>query len=529
MSTGFDADVIVIGSGAVGSNAAYELAKQGKSVILLEAGERMPRWKLIQNFHNTSRRKDNIAPFPNKPWAPTSAYDGYIVNTGNQIMTPGQLKLVGGTTWHWGGAAWRLIPSDFKLKSLYGVGRDWPIDYDDLERYYARAEAEIGVAGDNSEDQAGNMGRAWPPRSTPYPLPREVDTYYAQRIAKRIEPHGYRVITEPSTRASAGYRGRPACVGNNNCLPACPIGANYSGFIHAELAEQAGARLLTDATAFKLEKGPNGKIAAVHYRNSKGEDTRLTARTFVVAAHAYESAKLLLMSHVGNSSDQVGRNLMPHLALILRFLADEPLWPGRGPIQGNAIMNLRDGDFRRHRASNKYQLSMPVANEFITTRLLQQGVLGSELDHRIRHDSARFVEMFGFWETLPQASNRVTLGQGRTVIGLPTMSVHYDLDDYSRNTAPVVRQDFEQFIKAMGGTDVMARGEEIVAVDHIMGTVIMGDDPKTSVVDKDCRSWDHENLFVVGTGNIPACSAVNPTLTGIALAIRAADRIATEV
>lgn len=318
-------------------------------------------------------------------------------------------------------------------------------------------------------------------------------------------------------------------MGNNNCLPVCPIGANYSGFVHAELAEKAGVKLLTDATAFRLEKGPGGKIVAVHYRNSKHEDTRLTARAFVVAAHAYESAKLLLMSEVGNSSDQVGRNLMPHLALILRFLADEPLWPGRGPIQGNAIMNLRDGDFRRRQASNKYQLSMPVANEFITDRLLRQGVLGSELDRRIRHDSARFVEMFAFWETLPLASNRVTIGQHKTAIGLPSMSVHYDLDDYTRNTVPPVIKDFDNFISAMGGSDVMARGEDIVSVDHIMGTVIMGDDPKTSVVDKDCRSWDHDNLFVVGTGNIPACAAVNPTLTGIALAIRAADRIAAEV
>lgn len=530
MTTQYDADVIVIGSGAVGSNTAYALAKQGKSVILLEAGERVPRWKIVQNFRNGSRRGDNVGPYPNTPQVPTSRFDGYVKNTGDFNMTPGFLKIVGGTTWHWGGAAWRYIPNDFKINTLYGVGRDWPIAYEDLEPYYVRAEYEIGVAGDENEDQAGNQGVGFPPRSKPYPLPREKDTYYAERLGARFKPLGYDLICEPSTRMSASYRGRPGCVGNNNCLPVCPIGANYSGQVHADLAVEAGVKLITDATAWKLEKGPGGKIAAVHYRESDGKDTRLTAKVFVVAAHAYESAKLFLMSDVGNSSGMVGRNLMPHLALILRFLADEPLWSGRGPIQQGAIMNIRDGEFRRHHASNKYQLSSTVPNEFITTRLLEQGVFGSELDRRIRHDSARYTEMFGFFETLPFATNHISLGSNKTALGFPSLNVHYNLDDYSRRTVAPLLKDFDNFIHAMGGQDqVISNDGQLVSVDHIMGTLIMGDSAKDSVVDKHCRSWDHDNLFAVGTANLTSSSTVNPTLTGIALGLRAADIIAAEV
>ena len=80
------------------------------------------------------------------------------------------LKLVGGTTWHWAAAAWRYIPNDMKLRSTYGVGRDWPIDYDDLEPWYGRAEVALGVAGTGEEDQSGQGGAPFPPRSTPYPL-----------------------------------------------------------------------------------------------------------------------------------------------------------------------------------------------------------------------------------------------------------------------------------------------------------------------------------------------------------------------
>lgn len=529
MAETYDADVIVIGSGALGSIAAHELAKAGKSVILLEAGERIPRWRIVQNSRNSSRRGNFNAPYPNQPWAFTSYDPQYLENTGSFDFRPGMLKLVGGTTWHWAAATWRYLPNDMKLQSVYGVGRDWPIDYDTLEPWYQRAEEAMGVAGVDADDQSGQGGGPFPPRSKPYPLPPEGKTYMFQRLEARLSPLGYNFIHEPNARVTQPYDGRPACAGNNNCMPVCPIGAMYSGDVHAAHAEAAGAKLLTDATAYKLEKGAGGKIVAVHYRTSKHEDVRLTARYFIVAAHGLETPKLLLISDVANSSDQVGRNLMDHSGIGMHFLADEPLWLGRGAVQQGGVFNQRDGAHRRHKSAIKHAMSNALPNAGITERLLAQGVLGPELDRRIRDDASRWGEFSTVFEMLPHATNRVQPhASRRDALGIPTLSVHYDIDDYVKAARPGAVEDFQRFVKGMNGK-VVDISEGFQNRDHIMGTVIMGADPKDSVVDGDCRTHDHANLFLATTGVIPAAGVINPTLTGAALAIRAAAIIAREV
>jgi choline dehydrogenase-like flavoprotein len=529
METQFDADVIVVGSGALGANAAYELARQGKSVIILEAGVRIPRWKIVENYRNSSKKQNYNAPYPNEAWAHTSYDDEYIENTGSFEFRPGMLKLVGGTTWHWAAACWRYIPNDMKLRSTYGVGRDWPIDYDDLEPWYGRAEDALGVAGTGEEDQSGQAGEPFPPRSTPYPLPPEGKTYMFQRLQSRLREMGYNFIHEPNARVTAPYDGRPACAGNNNCMPVCPIGAMYSGNVHVEHAERAGAQLRTDATAYKLEKGEAGRIAAVHYRTSKGEDVRLTARYFVIACHGLETPKLLLISEVANSSDQVGRNLMDHSGIGLQFLADEPMWTGRGQIQQGGIFNWRDGPFRSRHAAIKHAPSNYVPNTAVAQRLLKQGVLGSELNERIRDEASRWVDISTVFEMLPSPDNRVQPNPNRQdALGIPMLLVHYDIDDYVKTAWPIAMNDFRNFVSGMGG-EVVVNNTGWQNRDHLMGSVIMGADPADSVVDGDCRTHDHDNLFLATTGVVPAAGVINPTLTGVALSIRLADTIAQEI
>ncbi|CAM3540188.1 MULTISPECIES: GMC family oxidoreductase [Halomonas] len=529
MATQFDADVIVIGSGALGNNAAFELAQQGKSVIILEAGEHVPRWKIVENFRTSSRKGNFNDPYPNAPWAPTSYQENYIENTGDFDLFPGMLKLVGGTTWHWAAATWRYIPNDMKLKTLYGVGRDWPIEYDELEPYYVRAEKALGVSGSDTDDQSGQGGDAWPPRSEPYPVSPEGDTYYFQRIRDRISAEDYRFIHEPNARTHKPWDGRPACSGNNNCMPVCPIGAMYSGDVHARHAENAGAKLITDATAYHLEKGDNGKIAAVHYRSSNGDDTRLTAKYFIVAAHGLETPKLLLLSEVANSSDQVGRNLMDHTGMGLQFLADEPVWPGRGPVQQGGIFNWRDGDFRREHSAIKHALTNMVPNTAVTQRLLDNLIVGPELDDRIRHDAARWVDISTVFEMLPHAHNTVRPStRYKDALGIPMLTVNYSVDNYVKAAADVAKRDYANFVRIMGG-QVIEDDTGWQNRDHLMGTVIMGDRAEDSVVNGECRTWDHDNLFLATTGVIPASGVINPTLAGVALSIRIADIIAKEI
>jgi glucose dehydrogenase len=532
MSTEYDADVVVVGSGALGSLAAYSLASAGKSVIILEAGPRVPRWKIVESYRNSPNKLDYNAPYPDQPWAPKSFSgpyaDEYLQNIGPFTFKPGMLRLVGGTTWHWAAAAWRYIPNDFRLKTLYGVGRDWPIGYDDLEPWYQRAEEALGVSGSNTDDQSGQGGPAFPHRSKRYPMPMRPWSHFTNRLAETFTGAGFHFIDEPNATASQSYDGRPPCCGNNNCMPVCPIGAMYSGVVHAYKAERAGARLMENAVAYKLETGAARKIRAVHYKSPDGSSTRLTAKYFIVAAHGIETPKLLLMSEVANSSDQVGRNLMDHTGIALDIFAKEALWPGQGPVQQGGVFDLRDGAHRRLHSAIKHSPRTGVANELVSVPLLKQGVIGSELERRIREDAARFVEISTTFEVLPHPEHRVTLSSKKDALGLPKPQIYYDVDDYFRAGVAVAKEDYKRFIKLFDAR-VITADSGLQNRDHIMGSTIMGADPRDSVVNGECRTHDHPNLFLATTGVVPASGVINPTLTGAALSLRAANIIGGEI
>jgi choline dehydrogenase-like flavoprotein len=534
-SQDFDADVIVVGAGAMGGLAAHDLARNGKSVILLEAGPRVPRWKILETFRSNANVYSNGGnrniPYPNEPWAPTSFTPGYIESIGPVEYIPGMLRLVGGTTWHWGGACWRNLPNDFKLKSLYGVGRDWPISYDDLEPFYHKAEVEMGVSGDDHADYSGQGGAPYPPRQQPFPIKPQALGYSSKRLAARVGDGGYNFTYQPNGRATDPYDERPACVGNNNCSPICPIGAQYSGDRSSTKAEREGAQLIPNAVVYKLEKSPDGKkIAAVHYYTPEKKSVRLTARYVMIAGHALETPRLLLMSDVANSSDMVGRNLMDHNAFGLQLLADEPLWMGRGPVQQGDILNWRDGAFRSKHSAIRYEIGNYTANFSITEKLLEQGVIGPELDQKIADWSARIIGFSSNIEMLPNPVNRLGLSTtNKDYFGLPTMTTHYQVGDYERAGTDVVKQDFDNFQRLLGA-DIFSKNTKVYENrDHPMGTVIMGADPKDSVVNGECRTHDHDNLFLATSGVMPASAANNPTMTGCALSLRSADIIRREL
>ncbi|MHC5307123.1 GMC family oxidoreductase [Bartonella sp. LJL80] len=527
----FDADVVIIGSGALGANAACRLAKAGKSVIMLEAGPYIPRWKVVENYRNAAAKRNWNAPYPNLPWSPNSYTKGYIdaVTDDDLDYATSFIKVAGGTTRHWASACWRLLPNDFKLNTVYGVGRDWPISYDDLEPWYLQAEREVGVVGTHEEDQSGQGRGHYPPRSAPYPLPPEAKPYMLLRMQSKLGPLGYQVTHEPHGRVSRPYDGRPACAGNNNCEPVCPIGAMYSGDMHVDKAIKLGVKLLTESVAFKLEKGEKNKIVAVHYRKPDGSDHRLTAKTFILAAHAMETPKLLLMSDIANSSDQVGRNYMDHTGMSLSFLANEPLWTGRGSVQHGNIVNRRDEPSRSQHSAIRYSFRNLVPNVDVTPALLKQRLMGTKLDDAIRDHASRSMNISTMSETLPNPANRIQPNPDyRDSIGLPGLKIHYHLDEYVRGMRPQAWSDFANFLQAFEG-EITEAPTGWRNQFHIMGTVIMGADARNSVVNSECRTWDHDNLFLATTGVMPTSATVNPTLTGIALAIRIGETVATEV
>ena len=158
------ADFVVIGSGIIGSLTARKLVQAGASVIILEAGPRVTRGELVARFRNSPRRGDWLSPYPSAPWAPHHVYqpsdNGYLVQAGPYPYAAEYIRQVGGTSLHWAAHAWRNVPNDFKIRTLYGVGVDWPLTYDDLEPFYQEAEEIMGVSG------APNTVS---PRSKPFP------------------------------------------------------------------------------------------------------------------------------------------------------------------------------------------------------------------------------------------------------------------------------------------------------------------------------------------------------------------------
>ncbi len=364
MANSNSADVVVVGSGVAGGLVAHQLASAGASVILLEAGPRIPRWQIVENFRNSPAKADFASPYASTPYAPHPQYspeNHYLIEKGEHPYAAQYLRLVGGTTWHWAAAAWRLLPADFKLKTLYGVGRDWPIPYEALEPWYFAAEVQLGVSGPGNNVDLGS------PRSKPYPMDMLPLSYMDQRFSDVLNAQSFHVVPEPVARNSRPYDARPTCCGNNNCMPICPIAAMYNGVTHVEKAERAGAKLIAQAVVYKIEADDKGLIIAVHYKDPNGNSTRVTGKLFVLAANGIETPKLMLQSvsdefknGIGNSSDQVGRNLMDHPGTGVTFLANETVWPGRGPMEMTSIVNFRDGAFRAEHAAKKLHLSNGV-------------------------------------------------------------------------------------------------------------------------------------------------------------------------
>lgn len=527
----FDADVVVVGSGMLGAQVAFEVASAGKSVILLEAGPNTPDWKLTENFRNSPRKGNLNDPFGSLAYAPNTWTPGYVDADIDADAIPGTIRSVGGSGRHWTGVAWRLLPEEMKMRSNFGVGRDWAIDYDELEPYYTDADYLIGVTGVTESDDSGRgLGHTYPPRSKPYPLPAEAKPYFLQRFQMETAKRGYVVQNMPGARVTQPYDGRPACIGNNICNPNCPIGAKYSGMKGVERAVAAGAQLRFDAIVDKITTDATGKVTSVSYLSPKGERSTVTARSYVIAGHGFETPKLLMMNGMAGRTGLLGRNLMIHPSLNMSFFADEPVWIGRGQAVHGAVMQRRLMQDRGTMSGGFYQfVNMNPAADMAADILKEGKLIGQEFDAELRRRASQLISVQILLEDLPEKENGIEInGSWKDALGNPGLRLRYRIPEYAKAALPRTIGDFANWVQAMNGTVKQVPGQWTVQ-HHIMGTTIMGDDPDDSIVDRNLRAHDHENLHLVTTGVFPSASCVNPTLTGIALAIRAGRRIASEV
>jgi choline dehydrogenase-like flavoprotein len=373
-------------------------------------------------------------------------------------------------------------------------------------------------------------------------MPQIPMTYLDKHFASALDGSNYHVRSTPQGRNSVYRQERPECCGNNSCIPVCPIQAKYDATVHVALAEQAGAVVHDQITATKLNVGEDGQIASVDFRRADGTTGTASGKVVIVAAHAVETPRLLLNSAqdkapngVANSSDQVGRNLMDHPSRLSWAMAAEPVWPYRGPLATSGIENLRDGDFRKDRGAFRIEIgndghSWPTGAPTTTAAdLAAQGLRGEELDAAIKDATSRQIRLASLVEQSPDAENRVTLDPDkRDANGVPLPRIHYDFDDYTRKGLDAAEAAHEEVFKALGATNVQ-HSPDIQGSGHIIGTVRMGADANTAVVDADLRSFDHRNLFLLGSGTFPTSATANPTLTIAALSLRAVDAIAASV
>jgi len=556
------ADVVIIGAGLLGGLMAWDLSRRGINVAMIDSGTPVDRIEAVKRFKASPIKNGNSA-YEVQPFAPIPDEENpfnYYVQDNHDSKNPFEqvafhglyLRQPGGTSWHFTGHAERMYPNDFRMKSAYGKGLNWPISYDDLIPYYNMVEQQWGVAGNET---------CVAPTKHAYPLPYVPLSYLDQQVDVAAQEMGDGIGPLPSCRASVPFpfQGRAQCCGNASCRFICPTGAKYDGGVHVQMAQQEGAILYSNHVVDRIEVNKDKKVHQIHYKNYQDPDNPVKGvahgKLFILAAHGIEAPRLLLMSAdkkyapngVANSSDQVGRNLMTLMGLNSKAYVDAPVYPYRGPVNATgAFKKMRDGKFRKDYACVG---TIVINGGFDPTNgpldeaddAVDANLFGKALRERVYDKVVTQVYLDNSVEVLPDPENRVTLAKELDATGLPRPKINFRIDEYTyegmylswkRNveilqkmggTLPEglptpKRKTFKKIIEDQGG---LQTGEAMIA-----GTTRMGNDPKTSVVDEWCRSHDHENLFIVGTGNYVTGGSVSPSLTAAAIGLRACDHIA---
>ncbi|MGN7295382.1 GMC oxidoreductase [Rhizobium sp. SAFR-030] len=217
--------------------------------------------------------------------------------------------------------------------------------------------------------------------------------------------------------------------------------------------------------------------------------------------------------------------MMDHSGFHCTFLADRPMWIGRGPAQSSCLVGPRDGEFRSQYSANKMILNNISRVGPATQQALKKGLVGRALDDEIRRRATFGVDLSISLEPLPNPSNRLTLSESRRdPLGLACPEIYYDVGQYVTRGAEAAHRQLEHIGSLFNATE-FAITTALNANNHIMGGTIMGSDPRDSVVDGNCRAHDHPNLWLPGGGPMASASVVNSTLTMAALGIKAADAI----
>jgi choline dehydrogenase-like flavoprotein len=581
-------DVIVVGSGAGGGQTAYTLTMEGAKVLMLEAGRNYDPVKETPMFQTNAQAPLRGAGTPDKPFGfhdatvdggwnvPGEPYTSASSEPAQQFWW-WRARMLGGRTNHWGRIALRNGPYDFRPRSRDGLGFDWPIRYEDVAPYYDKVEMLIGVYGSN--EGLENTPRSPDGVLLPPPKPRGGELL-AQARGKKIgvpvipihravlsvrqdadtipaklhpkNPTAQRVLAQ-------AMRERAACFWATDCGRGCSIRANYqSTTVHLPPALATGnLDVLSHAMVRTVTVDANARATGVIYVDkTTGEERELNARVVVLAASSAESVRILLNSKsprfpagLANSSGLVGKYIMDTVGARLG---------GQVPLLENLPVHNEDGAGGNHvyvpwwlyqeQKAGRLGFARGYHIEFQTGRRmpglgvtggvdsLTAGSYGPQFKEDARRYYGSFVSFAGRGEMIPNEESFCELDPVvRDQWGIPVLRFHWKWSEHETRQAAHMQRTFSDLISAMGGkssapkpngADAIEPGGKII---HEVGGTIMGADPKTSVTNQWCQTWDVKNLFVNDGGPFVSNADKNPTLTIMALAWRASDYLLEEM
>ncbi len=515
------ADVLVIGAGASGSVVTKRLAEAGIAVTCLEQGG----WVSADSFPGEQREWDVLqgsrwAMNPNVRQMPAD----YPIDTSESAINPLMFCAVGGGTIHYAAAWPRLKPSDFRTHTLDGVGDDWPFTYEDLEPWYDRVDRDFGVSGMGGDPSY--------PAGGDYPLPALPIQPLGRRAATGMNRLGWHWWPHPTAIASQPYGRLAACARRGVCMTGCREGAKASTDItHWPDALRHGARLVTGARVREITTDARGRASGATYVDRDGREQHVAARMVVLAANGIGTARLLLLSGLANSSGLVGRRLMMHPSIGVVGVYDEELESWKGPA-GSPLVSYEFYEtdhargFPRGAKWDAYPIAGLSSYQGFLTALPLAERFGPGLHQTMRRVFGRSFMWTAQTDDLPDEANHVALDSVLTDSdGIPAPKVVYRVAEWSRRNLEFQTARMREAHEAAGALETHLWEWMPDVGWHTLGTARCGHDPATSVVDPYGRSHDVPNLFVVDGSVFVTGSAMNPTATIAAFALRAAEQI----
>jgi choline dehydrogenase-like flavoprotein len=562
-------DVVVVGSGAAGGMAAYVLAKAGVKVLMLEAGRKYEPGTETPMFQTLADAPLRGAGFPEKPNGFFDATIGGWVVPGEPYMvnkagawTEGEVqnrtrtdqnwmwwraRMLGGRTNHWGRVSLRMGPLDFKPRSTDGLGFDWPISYEDIAPYYDRTDQIVGVFG-TKEGIENNPDSDF---FQPAPKPRAYELLL-QRGAKKL---GLPVIPSRMAILTKPLPGRAPCFYATPCGRGCSIGAAFqstTSLIPMAL-ETGNLDVLPNAMAREISLDAHGRANGVRFIDKlTGKEEHVSARAVVLGASSCETARILLNTRPASFAQGLG-NSTGHLG---RWLTDSTgsNLSGRIPALENLPLHNEDGVSAMHlylpwtperqKSATKEGVSrgyyvawsggrtMPNLGTVGSGLALSGDVYGSKLKAEARRYYGTFIDLHARGEMIPNERSFCELDPvKKDKWGIPILRFHFEWSDAEIKQVEHQQRTFAELIEAAGGIPntpakdgrkVMTAGG---SVNHELGVTRMSARREDGVTNAFGQLWDCPNVLVADGGTFVSGPFKNPTLTIMALAWRACDRL----